>query len=84
MALTHEAAVKWMRFSLLVFVFMQVHTRYSLYWTCFIYSTVAMSTVGFIVGMVICTLSFEIDFFANLAYAIVEKPLLLCLGRRSH
>ena len=83
-ALTHEAAVKWMRFSLIVFVFMQAHTCYSLYWSCFIYSTVAMSVVGFLVGMFICTLSFEIDFLANLAYAILEKPLLLLLARNSH
>ena len=83
-ALTHLTAVKWMRFSLIIFVFMQAHTCYSLFWSCFIFSTVATSVGGFLVGMFICTLSFEVDFLVNLVFAFYEKSILKFLACDSH
>ena len=59
---------------------MQVQTCYSLYWTGFIFCTIMESFVGWLVGLLICTLSFEIDFFADIATQLIEGPITKLIG----
>ena len=57
-----------------------METCYSLYWTGFIFCTILESIVGWLVGLLICTLSFEIDFFADIVTRLIEVPVMKLIG----
>lgn len=60
-----------------VFLSLQVHACYSLFWTGFLFHTVWESLAGWAAGILICIASYESDLITNILIRLLET-----LGRR--